>query len=263
MSNFDLAANEKRLKGAHIYMSKIASDYKMKSILKLAMVAIFLFMSFYPGLLPKANCEVLQGAVEQEDELLRVKRPDPNTDIQNGSTEMPTAAPSRFDSKLVDLSAFSSPMSAGAQQNSFKGSSQSARTEQPPGNIPDDKFDLGADRGSRELLLAWTKWHHQLSQAIYGRWARLADAPGQATVRMTVNRDRSIQLVMVHTSGNQEFDRTLLEAIFSLNGNPGLTFPAGSQREQVTLESDYVAGRNIDPGFSWVTNDYEKVKESY
>jgi len=68
---------------------------------------------------------------------------------------------------------------------------------------------------------------------------------------------------MVRSSGNPEFDRTLLQAIFSLNGNPGLTFPSQSERQQVTLDSEYVAGRNVNPGFSWVKNDYEKVQQSY
>jgi hypothetical protein len=233
---------------------------KLLSFVVLFLINLYFCLCFLP--LESVQSEVLQGQVEQEDELLRVKRPEVNHELENSLSGLPSAAPSRFDSKLVDLNAFSAPIGAQAAQNNFNGTAQLARSEQF-GNIGDDKFDLGSERGSKELVLAWTKWHHQLSQAIYSRWARLADTAGQATVRMTVSRDRSVQLVMVHPSGNQEFDRTLLQAIFSLNGNPGLTFPAGSQRQQVSLESDYVAGRNIDPGYNWVTDDYEKVQESY
>ncbi len=233
---------------------------KLSSCVVLFLINLYFCFCFLP--LQSVQSEVLQGQVEQEDELLRVKRPEPDLESQKSLSSLPSAAPSRFNGKLVDLGAFSAPVGAQASQNDFDGAAQLARPGQF-GNAGDDKFDLGAERGSKELVLAWTRWHHQLSQAIYSRWARLADTAGQATVRMTVNRDRSIQLVMVHSSGNQEFDRTLLQAIFSLNGNPGLTFPAGSQRQQVSLESDYVAGRNIDPGFNWVTDDYEKVKESY
>jgi hypothetical protein len=54
-----------------------------------------------------------------------------------------------------------------------------------------------------------------------------------------------------------------MSAISSLNGNPGLTFPAKSQRNSVSFEADYVAGANVQPGYSWVKNDYEKVRENY
>jgi hypothetical protein len=65
----------------------------------------------------------------------------------------------------------------------------------------------------------------------------------------------------VRPSGNPAFDQGLLDAIYSLNGNPGLSFPSQSQRQFVSVESDYVAGHNIAPGYSWVKNDYERVRE--
>jgi hypothetical protein len=131
------------------------------------------------------------------------------------------------------------------------------------GSIPNTKFDLGAERGSKELTLAWEAWHHQLSHAVYLRWGQMASVPGQATLKILVTKDRHITPMMVHSSGNPEFDRGLMAAVRSLDGNPGLTFPSQSERSQVSLEADYIAATDIQPGFSWVKNDYEHVNQGY
>ena len=131
------------------------------------------------------------------------------------------------------------------------------------GETPNSKFDLGAERGDRELVLAWERWHHQLSQAIYQRWSDVANRPGSATMKIIVYSNRQLVPIMVRSSGNRAFDSDLIASVMSLNGNPGLTFPAKSQRSQVTFEADYVASTNIRPGFSWVKNDFEQVHDSY
>lgn len=228
--------------------------------------AILLLLSVLPVLIPiSALADVLRGEVNKNDELLRINRPSAPAPEQNQESlrlerAIPTAPQRQFKGNLVDTSAFSSPLVGNAQKDDGKlGLAAPAQF----GALPPGKFDLGADRGSRELVLAWERWHHQLSQAIYTRWSEYCRSPGMSTLKITVSRDRSIQAVMVHSSGNPEFDGALLKAILSLNGNPGLTFPSQSQRQQVSLESDYVAGRNVNPGYSWVKDDYEKVNESY
>jgi hypothetical protein len=131
------------------------------------------------------------------------------------------------------------------------------------GNIPNSKFDLGSERGSKELTLAWEAWHKQLSAAVYKTWSDIASVPGEATLRITVTKNRQITPMIVRSSGNFEFDQGLLVAVNSLNGNPGLTFPSQSQRQLVSLEADYVAATNIHPGYNWVKNDYEHVEQKY
>ena len=42
-----------------------------------------------------------------------------------------------------------------------------------------------------------------------------------------------------------------------------IELPAKSERNTVTFEADYVAATDIQPGYSWVKNDYEKVRENY
>jgi outer membrane biosynthesis protein TonB len=124
-------------------------------------------------------------------------------------------------------------------------------------------FDIGAERGSKEMTLAWERWHKQLSQAIYTRWQNMAQDPGRATVRISVTKDRTIRAQILRSTGGPMFDQVVLMAIESINGNPGLTFPAKSQRQHVSFEADYIAASNVTPGFSWVKNDYEKVREDY
>ncbi len=158
---------------------------------------------------------------------------------------------------LVDTTAFSAPLKGSANQNDPRlGLLKPAQF----GNIPNSKFDLGADRNSRELTLAWEAWHHQVSAEVYRRWSEVACVPGSATLRLTVTRNRTITPVLIRPSGNPMFDRQLIETIMSLSGNPGLTFPSKSERTSVTFEADYVAATDIQPGYSWVKNDYEHVR---
>jgi len=216
--------------------------------------------------IPLAHAELLQGSVQDED--MRLTRPGDNNGNKGSSDSlrierpMPALAPpigARL-SGLVDTSSFNKPLSGRATDSDGKlGLLQPAQF----GTIPANKFDLGADRSSRELVLAWEKWHHQLSAEIYSRWSEVASVPGRATLRVTVSRNRTLTVVMVSGSGSPAFDAVLLATIQSLNGNPGLSFPAKSERQQVTFEADYVAATDIQPGFSWVKNDYEKVRQDY
>jgi len=115
---------------------------------------------------------------------------------------------------------------------------------------------------SREMILAWERWHKQLSGAIYERWSDIARHPGVATVKITVTKNHNITADIMNSTGTPAFNSGLLASIQSLNGNPGLTFPSGSRRQIVTYQADYVAGRNVNPGYTWVKNDYERVRDT-
>jgi hypothetical protein len=208
-----------------------------------------------------AWADMLKGEVQENDGTVRLSRPSTGSGGNNSSSlrlDRPTAGNGSPMTGLVNTSQFSQPLMGNAQN----GSMGLVRPDEFR-NLSAQKFDLGADRGSRELLIAWDRWYKQLSAAIYNRWSQVADIAGHATVRLTVSKDRTLSAVMVQSSGNPEFDSGLISAIMSLNGNPGLTFPAQSQRQAVSLESDYIAGSNVDPGYSWVRGDTEKVNQSY
>lgn len=213
-----------------------------------------------------AQADVLKGGVEHSDRLTRLSRPALSGEATSQGS-IPTAPARRISREslamqkgLVDASQFSSrpPISGRAQQDDVHLGLLKPNDFKLPA-----KFDLGAERNSKELTLAWEQWHKQLSKAIYERWTELADTPGKATVRITVTRSRTIKATILGSQGGPRFERTLLSVIDSLNGNQGLTFPSKSQRQVVAFEADYLADTHVDPGYSWVKNDYEKVRQDY
>lgn len=40
-------------------------------------------------------------------------------------------------------------------------------------------------------------------------------------------------------------------------------FLLGLQRQVVSFEADYIADTDVQPGYSWVKGDYEKVHQGY
>lgn len=236
------------------------------SKLRAAFVGVALLANLIP---PAVTAKTLEGNVQQDDTITRLERPGAqNGGVQDGNAPLriarpvPQVAPSFRGNNmkgLVDTTAFA-PLRGNAQDNGGKLGLVQPGEFAPLANA---KFDLGADRGSRELVLAWEAWHKQLSHEIYSRWSEVAMIPGKATVKVTVTKDRQILTELVDASGNRRFDHILLDTIHSLNGDPGLTFPAKSERQEVSFEADYIAATDVKPGFSWVKNDYEKVQQSY
>lgn len=237
----------------------------MKAILKL-LPAFVLVANVVAVSSPAMAQKVLQGRVEREDAITRLQRPAGNLGGNQAgrveSTRLSRAEPMEAPSfkGLVDANQFRQPLSGRASD----GGAPTLGLLKPNdfANLP-NKFDLGAERGSKEMVLAWERWHKQLSEAIYTRWSETADVPGRATVRLTVTKNLQVIPNVVSSSGSRRFDQGLLEAINSLNGNPGLNFPKKSLREKVEFETDYVAATDVKSGYSWVKNDFEKVTERY
>lgn len=221
-----------------------------------ALLSLLLILNAASTILP-VSADVLKGRVEQED--LRLHP------AGNGT---PMAAPMRLarpsaavasnalQGSAVDSSAFAPLMPGKVKQDALQGVANDFA-------VPPKNFDIGAERGSKEMVLAWERWHKQLSEAIYTRWQRRVRTPGKATIRVDVTRDRQIHAIILGTDGDSEFISSVMDAIEGLNGNPGLNFPAKSQRDRVSFEADYVAATNVNPGFSWVKNDYEKIRSDY
>ena len=222
----------------------------------MAVISAAMFVAVTP-----AEAEVLQGNITKSDTLMRLSRPSSG----NLGNQLPPVAPpirlSRAPSMnagqgLVDTSSFNSPFNGRVREDQARqGLVRTADFSAP------SKFDLGAEENSRELKLAWEKWHKQMSRVIYERWQRVADEPGKATLRVTVTKDRSIRITVIRSSGSHSFDRKLTTVIQGLEGDPGLTFPGQSQRTLVSFEADYVAASNVTPGYSWVRDDYETIRE--
>lgn len=205
--------------------------------------------------MPAPAAKILKGGVSEESLRLAPRAGRPLSG-QAGETMRIPRAPSALRGSAVDSTAFAAPLSP--TMSPLAGVVDTNEFAKAPKN-----FDIGAERGSREMTLAWERWHKALSQAIYTRWQGMAQDPGKATVRITVTRDRRIRAQIMRSSGGPVFDTVVLAAIDSLNGNPGLTFPAKSVRQHVSFEADYIAASDVTPGYSWVKNDYEKVRQDY
>ena len=128
------------------------------------------------------------------------------------------------------------------------------------GDFKAQNFDLGADRNSAEMVLAWERWHHQLTQAIYSRWRVLNHKAGRALVRITVTRDLRISAEILKSRGGSTYEDNILQAVTSLDTNPGLTFPDKSQRQVVTFDCNMTAG-HVPAGYTWDKRDFETVRK--
>ena len=208
-----------------------------------------------PGLPQSADAQVLQGGVRLDGSMARLSRPSLQSGTSDMSQQGPPVAPGR------PLSGYAGGQGGGG----LVGNAQFDNSASQPlvSNADKNAFDIGADRGSKELMVAWDAWHQQLSREIYARWQELAFDRGRATMRVTVTANHHIFGQVTSSSNNPRFDATLQEVIRSLDGNPGLNFPVGSQRQQVSFVADYIADTNVQGGYSWEKGDTEKIRQNY
>jgi len=226
----------------------------MKSKLVSAAIIFSLMISLNTQAHAAGAGAVLKGGVRLENGTTRLARPGGNAAPTLSTADAIPVAPPRKStlgggvqgSGLIDRTAFATlpagPLSASAQEQN-------------------SRFDIGAERSSKKMTLAWEAWHKQLSSEIYARWQEVALIRGRATMRVTITRDHHVIAQLTSPSGIRRFDSTLLDVVNSLDGNPGLSFPAGSQRQQVSFEADYIADTDVKGGYSWTKNDYETVQQ--
>lgn len=221
--------------------------------------AIFcLVMIATSGLAIKADAEQpkgpLQGRIEHED--FRIHKPkDP---MRIGRDQQPMQQMQPQTGSAVDSNAFAGPLNGKVDDNQLKGAVDSGEFARLPKG-----FDIGADKGSKELVLAWEKWHKQLAGAIYQVWNGRARSPGRAVLKITVYRNKQMEAEFLSCTGNSDFRHSIKSVFADLNGNAGLTFPSKSERQQVSFEAEYIAGSHVDPGYSWLKGDYEKIQKDY
>ncbi|MBY0357746.1 MAG: hypothetical protein K2W82_07075 [Candidatus Obscuribacterales bacterium] len=197
----------------------------------------------------------LKGSIQTEDYRIRAGKNSP----QAAPAQAPNFIPQNgMQDSPVNSAAFAAPSGRVQQDNLQSGLVQS----QDFANLPKN-FDIGADRGSKEMVLAWERWHKQLAAAIYQIWNGRANSAGKAVLRVTVYRNRTIVPEIMEINGTTAFRRTIMSVFRDLEGNPGLSFPSKSQRDKVSFEAEYIAGTDVNPGYSWLKGDYEKVRQDY
>lgn len=184
------------------------------------------------------------GKTERHPRRIRKVEPRPDEDSKGG------------DNSIVKIDDF-----IGQPQKAKRGEVHSISAEMNPSGI----FDLGADANSKELVLAWERWHKQFCGTIYNRTCRrTANFPGMsgsATCRITVMRNQDVDVQLLNTNGSPQIAQCYVDAVRSLIGNPGLTFPEKSCREYVTFEYSFIRSPFVRPGYDWKHNDYETVQE--
>jgi hypothetical protein len=140
-------------------------------------------------------------------------------------------------------------------------------TDQSENNDASNRsFDIGADRNNRELVLAWERWHKQFVATIYYRTERSCiptRAIGEARLAITVTKDHHISAQLISTRGSPVVAQCYTQGVLGLEGNPGLTFPSGSERDSVTFSYQYVQGHLPYSGYDWKHGDVETVRQEY
>lgn len=230
----------------------------MKATIPIACIISLILNLLAPMVL--AQGAPLKGSIETEDYRIRAgNKPNLNGQVQDQSMRIGRPMTGMSDSP-VNSAAFSAPVLPGqARQDDLKsGLVQSEEFSTLPKN-----FDIGADRGSKEMVLAWERWHKQLAGAIYSIWNNRANSAGRAVLRITVYRNRTIVPEIMEQNGSPAFRQSIMSVFRDLNGNPGLTFPSKSERDKVSFEAEYIAGTDVRPGYSWLKGDYEKVRDNY
>lgn len=90
-------------------------------------------------------------------------------------------------------------------------------------------------------VLKWDEWHAKFASMakdpILRNVSKLENPKGDDTVEITVKADKTLTVKVVKASST-DFDRAILQAYESLNGNAALQFPSGSRRSSVSFQID-------------------------
>lgn len=90
-------------------------------------------------------------------------------------------------------------------------------------------------------VLEWDKWHTHFAELshepILKSMSSAGNPTGFNTVEIAVNNKHELSVRIVK-SGNEAFDRAILQAYSSLDGNAELQFPAGSRRKTISFQID-------------------------
>lgn len=91
-------------------------------------------------------------------------------------------------------------------------------------------------------VVSWDAWHAHFAQLarapIMDRLGKVSNPAGSDTVEITVVPDHHLKVTIAKPSENKQFDRAIVEAYSSLDGNAGLAYPQGSRRKSITFLID-------------------------
>jgi hypothetical protein len=139
------------------------------------------------------------------------------------------------------------------------------------------------DQGDQELTVAWDKWHNRLLWSIQSGVQEIINSPEnlephfdarrgcvvvgpniplgtRATFFVRVsNEKRIVTARIVMSSGYPDYDKALLDAIYSLDGTTILKFPRNSRRQKVNETATIITSDKGDRQF-YKFGDVEKYR---
>jgi hypothetical protein len=211
--------------------------------LVISLLAVVLFST------PAAIAKSLEGQIETENEIKRISRE--HYVPSSSNTDLGSAIPAMNPADFIDSMKSSGPrLKANIENNA-------------PLMTPSGPFDIGDDRNSELLRVAWELWHKQVSHELWVRTRRrteISGLEGSARATITVYRDHRILSQITEADGSPFIAQAYSQAIASLHANDGLEFPSGSQRESVSFSYKFIQARNIIPGYDWKHGDVENIR---
>jgi hypothetical protein len=128
------------------------------------------------------------------------------------------------------------------------------RLDLSPGDIqpqiqPSRAYNLSGGVEEKNLAIEWDDWHNRLARAvtphIFKSIAYSLNVPeGTSTLlHIEITSDMRIKAAQViRSSGILEFDSMVRDAVYQLDGNNILAFPAGSKRTEVDTDVAFKKG---------------------
>lgn len=191
--------------------------------------------------------------------------------------ELFDAPPAAFDNQR----AFAPPpptfgLSASDSGDDFQGTPQTAMQSAPPQMHPNmapqnmlqpPPMNAGAsDPDNTEYMqLQWDLWHKRVAEAIFIRFderAKTAFAnsrPISCEASYNVTRDGRITNVrLLRNSSDFRYNMMLITVLNSMNGNPLLQFPPGTNRQVVCKTGEFSRNCGMN-GFKHTVNDNERI----
>lgn len=140
--------------------------------------------------------------------------------------------------------------------------------QQPINVVPPQQVAMKDPESVGQMKLAWDQWHKRVAESIYVKYNGLArvafkrSRPLAARVAYTVSRNGQITNVrLIQRSPNLIFNTMIFGVLKSMNGNPILAFPQGSQRMSVEKTGTFLWNYNNVQGFKYTTNDRETIQQ--
>lgn len=192
----------------------------------------------------------LRGGVTKVDKGSNVQNQTPRSPVKSGpGNDLDNKPPSRLQHQTS-----SSPISP----PTLKG------REAGLGSRASRSHDGGTEHNVSELDLAWEQWHKQVSRALWKRMSKLSagtDRSGWARATITVTRDQQVSFRITSSEGDSDIAECYEDAIASLDGDPNLEFPEGSQRRFVRFSLKCSQGHFSHASYDWNHGDVEKIRE--